>query len=184
MDECIVACEELGDARLTAVARNNRGDIALSQGELDVAGAQFAQSLELLRALGDLANVARALYNVGAVALEQGKLNEAGALLAEGLELSHRLADDEDTAWCLIALAAVAVSDKRARTGAELLGFAAALLEKIGATMKPNEQRLHDQTRSRLRDALGAAELGEALASGAKLELDDIVVRASLRAVS
>ena len=184
MDACIVACEELGDSRLTAVARNNRGDLALSQGKLDVAGAQFAQSLELLRALDDLANVARALYNLGAVAVEQGRLNEAGALLAEGLELSHRLADEEDTAWCLIALAAVAAADKRARTGAELLGFAAALLERIGATMKPNELRLYDRTRSRLRDALGAAELAEALASGAGLELDDVVVRASLRAVS
>ena len=50
--------------------------------------------------------------------------------------------------------------------------------------MKPNEQRLHDRTRNRLRDALGAAELAEALDSGAKLELDDVVVRASLRAVS
>lgn len=184
MELCIAACEELGDSRLTAVARNNRGDIALSRGELDVAGAQFANSLELLRALDDLANVARALYNLGAVAVEQGRLNEAGELLAEGLELSHRLADEEDTAWCLIALAAVAAADKRFRTGAELLGAATALLEKIGATMKLNEQRLHDRTRSRLRDALGESELTDALDSGAALGLDDVVVRASLRAVS
>jgi predicted ATPase/DNA-binding SARP family transcriptional activator len=184
MDACIAACEALADARLTAVATNNRGDIALSRDELEIARTQFARSLELLRELDDLANVARALYNLGAVALEQGRLNEAGALLAEGLELSHRIADEEDTAWCLIALAAVAVADKRPRTGAELLGFAVALLEKIGATMKLNERRLHDRTQGRLRDALGAAELAEALDAGAALELDDVVVRASLRAVS
>jgi predicted ATPase/DNA-binding SARP family transcriptional activator len=174
LDECIVACEELGDERLTAMARNNRGDVALSQGDLDVAAAQFAQSLDLLRSAGDVANVARALYNLGAVALEQERVEDAGALLLEALELSSQIADDEDTAWCLIALAALATDRGRDAEAGRLLGFAAMVLARIGATMKPFEQRLFDRTRERVLASLGEERLAEARAEGEQLALEGI----------
>jgi tetratricopeptide (TPR) repeat protein len=174
LDECIAACEEVGDDRLTALARNNRGDVALSQGDLDAAAVQFAQSLELLRSVGDVANVARALYNLGAVALEQDRLDDAGPLLLEALDLSREIADDEDTAWCLIALAAVAADRGRDEEGARLLGFASMLLDRIGATMKPFEQRLFDRTEERLLARLGEAPLGDAQAEGRGLPIDGV----------
>ena len=174
LDECIATCEELEDDRLTAMARNNRGDVALSRGDLEVAAVQFAQSLELLRSLGDVANVARALYNLGAVSLEHGQLEEAGALLLEALELSREIADDEDTAWCLIALAAVAAARGRDEAGGRLLGFAAMLLDRIGATMKPFEQRLFDRTRERLLASLGEVRLAAACAEGEQLAVDGV----------
>ena len=34
LDECIERCENVGDRRLLALAENNRGDVAFSQGEL------------------------------------------------------------------------------------------------------------------------------------------------------
>ena len=174
LDECIAASEELGNDRLTAMARNNRGDVALSQGDLDTAAVQFAQSLDLLRSVGDVANVARALYNLGAVALEQARLEDAGALLLEALELSREIADDEDTAWCLIALAAVAADRGRDEEGGRLLGFAAMLLDRIGATMKPFEQRLFDRTQGRLLESLGEERLVEAIREGEHLEMDGV----------
>jgi predicted ATPase/DNA-binding SARP family transcriptional activator len=175
LDECIVSCEELGNDRLTAIARNNRGDVALSQGDLAAAAAQFSRSLELLRSVGDVANVARALYNLGAVAVEQDRLEEAGPLLFEALELSREIGDDEDTAWCLIGLAAVAVARGRDEDGARLLGFARMLLDRIGATMKPNEQRLFDRTEERLLIALGEQGLADALGDGERLETAGIL---------
>jgi predicted ATPase/DNA-binding SARP family transcriptional activator len=175
LDECIAACEELGDERLTAMARNNRGDVALSQGALDVAADQFEQSLDLLRSAGDVANVARALYNLGAVALEQERLEDAGALLTEALELSREIGDDEDTAWCLIGLASVAAARERDEEGGRLLGYAAMLLERIGATMKPFEQRLFDRTERRLLASLGEERLSEARAGGEELTNEGIL---------
>jgi tetratricopeptide (TPR) repeat protein len=174
LDACIATCEELGDDRLTAMARNNRGDVALSRGDLEVAAVQFAQSLELLRSLGDVANVARALYNLGAVSLEHGQLEDAGALLLEALELSREIADDEDTAWCLIGLAAVAAARGRDEEGGRLLGFAAMLLDRIGATMKPFEQRLFDRTQERLLASLGEVRLAEARAEGQQLAMEGV----------
>ena len=175
LDECIAACEELGDDRLTAMARNNRGDVALSQGDLDTAALQFARSLELLRSVGDVANVARALYNLGAVALEQERLQDAGSLLLEALDLSREIADDEDTAWCLIALAAVAAARGKDEEGGRLLGFAAMLLDRIGATMKPFEQRLFDRTEERLLAGLGETRLADARAEGGQLAVDGVL---------
>lgn len=174
LDECIGACESLGDDRLMALARNNRGDVALSQGDLAMAADQFTQSLALLRAANDTANIARALYNLGAVAVEQ-RSEDAGVLLRESLELSGRVDDVEDMAWCLIALAAVA-SDKGATVdAAAMLGFTTALLDRIGATMKPFEERLFERTRGRLRETLGDAEFEDALAAGARLRRADAV---------
>ncbi|HEX6763081.1 MAG TPA: BTAD domain-containing putative transcriptional regulator [Gaiellaceae bacterium] len=173
LDECVRAAESLGDERLIALACNNRGDVALLQGDLEMAAAQFERSLGLLRSIDDTANVARALYNLGAVAAEQRRDDEAVAMLQESLELSARVDDDEDVAWCLIALAAVAARRGDAVDAASMLGFTTALLERLGATTKTFEQRLFEQTRDRLRDALGAAELEVALAAGARLPRAD-----------
>ena len=139
-----------------------------------MAADQFTQSLALLRAANDTANIARALYNLGAVAVEQRR-EDAGVLLRESLELSGRVDDVEDMAWCLIALAAVA-SDKGATVdAAAMLGFTTALLDRIGATMKPFEERLFERTRGRLRETLGDAEFEDALAAGARLRRADAV---------
>ncbi len=175
LDECIGACGAVGDDRLMALARNNRGDVALSQGDFSLATDQFAQSLELLRAVDDVANVARALYNLGAVAVEEGRTSEAGEFLLESLELSDRLDDDEDVAWCLIALAAVAASDGSGTNGVSLLGFASTILARLGATMKPFEQRLFDRTRGTLLETVGAAGFEQALEAGSRLQPDDAV---------
>ncbi len=175
LDESIRACESIGDDRLLALARNNRGDVAFSLGDLETAHDQFAASLTLLRAAGDTANIARALYNLGALAVEQRRDADAGALLREALELSDRLDDLEDLAWCLIALAAVASRAGASPEAGTMLGFTTALLERIGATMKRNEEHLFQRTRDQLREALGEAEFEDALAAGARLRRLDAV---------
>ena len=175
LDECIRASVSVGDDRLVALARNNRGDVALSQGDLDLASDQFAQSLSLLRAADDTVNIARALYNLGAVAAEQQRSDEAGALLRESLELAEQVDDVEDLAWCLIALAAVAAEDGAALDASVMLGFTTAVLDRIGATMKPFEERLFERTRARLRETLGDTELEDALAAGTRLHRADAV---------
>ena len=86
LDECIKYYAR--DDRLLALAQNNRGDVALSQGDLSAATVHFERSLEILRNLGDTANVARALYNLGAVAVEQGRFADARTLLGESIDLA------------------------------------------------------------------------------------------------
>jgi predicted ATPase/DNA-binding SARP family transcriptional activator len=169
LDECILAAESLAEPRLIALARNNRGDVALSQREFEIARGEFERSLALLREANDVANVARSLYNLGVVALEQQRLHAARELLVEALELSDGVDDKEDIAWSLIALASVGATSERMHDAALVLGFARALLGRINAISKPFERHLHDQTFERLAAAHSRAELEELLASGAHM---------------
>jgi predicted ATPase/DNA-binding SARP family transcriptional activator len=179
LDECILDCTELGDHRLLALAQNNRGDVALSQHDLDTAIHHFERSLDTLRTLGDTANVARALYNLGAVAVEQERIDDARALLGESIACAGQVGDNEDIAWCLIALAAVSVHAEQPLDGGRMLGFTSTLLNRIGATMKPFEQRLYTRTHQTLRAALGEHAFESALRDGARLQLSDAVELAS-----
>ena len=95
--------------------------------------------------------------------------------LRESLELSDRVDDVEDVAWCLIALGVVAAENGASLDAAALLGYTTALLDRIGATMKPFEARLFERTCGRLREALGDAELEDALAAGTRLHRADAV---------
>jgi predicted ATPase/DNA-binding SARP family transcriptional activator len=184
LEECIRDCADLSEDRLLALAQNNRGDVALSQGDLDTAAENFERSLAILRTLGDTANVARSLYNLGAVAVEQGRLRDGRALLGESIALAEGVGDSEDVAWCLIGLAAVAAGTDRHFEGAQMLGCATALLELIGANMKPFEERLYERTRGRVKSALGADALADALATGARLGVTAAVALADTLAAA
>jgi predicted ATPase/DNA-binding SARP family transcriptional activator len=169
LDECIDAGEALGESRLVALARNNRGDLALTQQDLAVARREFELSLALLREADDVANVARSLYNLGAVALREERERDACGYLVEALELSDRVDDKEDVVWCLIALSAVSARRGPSPEGARALGFAQSMLSRINATVKPNERLLFDETTGRLLGLLGRTRLDELLAEGAAL---------------
>ena len=119
------------------------------------------------------------MYNLGAVAVEQNRLEDARQLLAQSIALSERVGDPEDLAWCLIALAAVAARTQQTYDGARMLGFTIALLDQIGATMKPFERRLYERTREALDSALGGAQLDAAISEGKRLRLSDAVTLAS-----
>ena len=71
LDESVSRSETISDARLKALALNNRGDVALSQHDWTTAQRCFAPSLALLRTLDDTANIARSLDNLRAVALRE-----------------------------------------------------------------------------------------------------------------
>ncbi len=183
LDECISTAQSLDEPRLLALARNNRGDVALSQGKLEVAREEFGQSLALLREAGDVVNVARSLYNLGAVALEQERFGDARGLLVEALDLSCSVDDREDIAWCVIGLAAVGAASDRLHDSAVVLGFASALLERISATSKPFERRLYETTFGRLDATFGRPALDDLLATGSRMpDLDGIALARSLGA--
>jgi predicted ATPase/DNA-binding SARP family transcriptional activator len=179
LDECIDECLHLQQNRLLALAQNNRGDVSLSQRDLDSAYTHFEQSLGILRTLGDSTNITRSVYNLGAVAVEQNRLDDARSLLAESITEATRLGDHEDVAWCLIALAAIASRTNQMHHAALTLGFATALLKRIGATMKPFESSLHEHTRLALGAALGATEADSLLRDGSRLKLDAVLELAS-----
>jgi hypothetical protein len=56
-----------------------------------------------------------------------------------------------------------------------LLGAAVAVLDAMGAALKPFERRLHDTTAVRARELCGNGAFEDARRRGADLELDDAI---------
>lgn len=173
LDEAVALARTLEDKRVLALALNNRGDVALTQEDWPTASSLFAESLEVLRRLGDETNVARSLFNLGAAAFERGRDDEAHELLVDSLQRCVGLDDKEDIAWCLVALAALAERGGAAERGAALLGAADRLLEGMGATLKPYERRLYEQTSRALGSRLDEETLTALTARGRELALEE-----------
>ena len=178
LDESVALSRSLPERRIAALALNNRGDVALTQGDYDAATVFFDESLALLREAGDTANIARSLFNLGAAALESGNVSKALELLRESVSMSAAVGDKEDVAWCLVGLAAVATQGGDPDRGAAVLGAADALLEGMGALMKPFERGLQGRTLASIRKRLDAASLDEAWARGRGLAIEQAVAYA------
>ncbi len=178
LDESVALSRDVADKRLEALALNNRGDAALVQGEYQSAATLFAQSLALLRELGDTANVARSLFNLGAAKLELAATEDALRLFRESLALCRAIGDKEDVVWCLVGLSAAATRAGAVRRGAVVLGAAAALLEEMGALMKPFERGLQKRTLATIRSRLDNSAFEAAWREGQTLGLDDAVALA------
>ena len=173
LEEAVAIARTTDDERILALALNNLADHALTVG--DHAGAEplFRESLALLQRRGDTSNVARSLFNLGAVALRQGRVDEAGRHFRESLERSRETGDKEDLAWCLVGIAAVAAALDDGLRGAVLLGAAGRVLAEMGATFKPFERQLHDETEARVRAMVGVDEAAARRAAGEAMSLDD-----------
>ena len=178
LDESVELSRGLADRRVAAMALNNRGDVALTTGDYPKAVTMFEESLALLRSAGDVANVARSLFNLGAATLESGSALAARRLLHESLSLSVEVGDKEDVIWCLLAISAVAVRHGDAVQAAKLLAGATALLDELGATMKPFEQGLHERTLATIRSRVDADRLATAWAAGRRLAYADLIAAA------
>jgi tetratricopeptide (TPR) repeat protein len=171
LEEAVPLARAVGDERIAALAINNLGDLALTVGDYVRAGPLFDESLALLRARGDTANVARALFNVGAVDLQLRRPADARLRFHEGAVLAREAGDKEDLAWCLEGFAGVAAATGQGEQAAILLGAAGALLEEMGAALKPFERRLHEATEAEARALCGEAAFAAAIQKGAQMRI-------------
>ena len=112
--------------RLKSWLANHLGGVYASQGRWAEALAQYAASLELMRALGDRQGEAATLNNIGAVYRSQGRWAEALAQYAASLELMRALGDRQGEANTLMGIGNVYQSQGR---WAEALTQYAASLE-------------------------------------------------------
>lgn len=181
LEQAVALARVAGESRIAALAINNLGDLALTQGDYARAEPLFEESLSLLRERGDTANVARSLFNLGAVALMLDRLPVATDRFGEALALGQEAGDKEDMAWCLLGIAGLASAARDGHRAAMLLGAAVALLDQIGASLKPFERRLHDTTAGRAKVLCGEDAFDEARRRGAGLGLDEAIALATAR---
>ncbi len=178
LEEAVALARTVDDERITALAINNLGDLALTEGEYERARPLFEESLALLRQRGDTANIARSLFNLGAVEMMLGSTEAAAGRFGESVGLGRETGDKEDLAWCLLGVAGVAARRAEGSRAAALLGAAEALLEAIGASFKPFERHLHDDTAARAEALTGAAGFLTDRMLGAASSLDAAIAEA------
>ncbi|MDP9223194.1 MAG: hypothetical protein M3P18_04950, partial [Actinomycetota bacterium] len=83
------AAAELGDERLGAIQHMNRGAVAYSMGDLELASAEYTQAADTLRAVGDTRRLAIATHDLGLMALQRDDFMSSRKLVQESIQLSR-----------------------------------------------------------------------------------------------
>ena len=155
---------------MVAAAARMSGDDARAQ-------TIYESTLATYRAAGQTRSAAGELFNLGYVHLHQNHVAKAAELFKEGLEQYRLLNDDAGIAYCLTGFAALASAEKQPLRSAQLYGASAAILERLGITLDPDDQldvdRYSETARRQLDDARYDAEYssGRALARDRAIEL-------------
>jgi len=156
----------------------NLGIAYSGAGKHERAVALLSESVETARRAGDPAHLGSALRTLGRLLLEdEGESAPALALLHEALSISRDLMERPGIAEVLDSLAAVACRQGDPRTGALLIGAAAAVRATGGSMRQPDEDAWVIPIETELREALGEEAFAAAEAEGAALDLADALAR-------
>jgi predicted ATPase/DNA-binding SARP family transcriptional activator len=181
MDDSVAIATALGDAWLTAVMRIRRALIYVRGGEPGRAAADYTRARDELRAVGErwflslcVQGMAETQMAAGDLAAAARHARESAAVLREEPDLWF-ISRSLDT----LAMIAVASGDgaplaaARATTAARLLGAAAGLRARSGATVIGHDRDRYEEVVRTVRAALPAAEYDAIWASGELLSVDE-----------
>jgi predicted ATPase len=121
----------------------NLGDLALLEGDLETARANFRQTADKASEVSDDGGEAFGLMGLSAVALAQQDPADAAALLAPALRIAGDLKLPELIYGCLLGLAEVAAQRNEPIRAARLLAATAGLSEEMGYRPGPSEREQH-----------------------------------------
>jgi tetratricopeptide (TPR) repeat protein len=171
-EQSLALRRDLGEKSLVAGCLNNLGSLASDRGDYDAAWLRHQESLALRRELGDQSRIAQSLQNLGEVALRRGQYEQATLLYRESLVIFRDLGERLLVGRNLDALARVADGTGSPERAARLLGAAAALRERVRASLQLSDKSIYEQSVAAVRDRLGTAAFQAAWAAGAALPLD------------
>ncbi len=156
-DECLNTFQKAGDSAGVAWTLNYLGDVAREKGDFAVARSFCEQSLAAFRQLGDDWGIAGALADVASLSYDQGNNAEARALYGESIKRFQGLGHKRGVARGLESLAACAAAQSNAEQSLHLAGAAAALRQRLGAPLTPEEQPRLEKALEFARRTLGNA---------------------------
>jgi non-specific serine/threonine protein kinase len=166
---------ELGDQWGIAVSMNNLGVVADQQGEYDEACRFYEQGLAIRRELGNRLGIAESLNNLSIVAIKQGDFAKAEALEREAMNINLELGDSLGISVSLGLGGSRAAAEGRFGRSVRLRGAAAAIRDRVNASLPPSEQKGLEEDLTRIRQALGQEPFDRAWEEGRALSRDDAV---------
>ncbi len=163
---------------LLAFALYWQGRHALERGDLDRAERVLSEGHALGRALGHPPAIAHPLATLGTLLIERGALDTAATHLCDALRIHASNSDVLGCLWSLEGLARVAHGTGSFERAAQVLAFARAERERIGAGWSPPEQSVYDALLTELEKRLGSGTYREAAGRGEAMSLGDAVALA------
>jgi predicted ATPase len=155
--ECHALFRKTGDEAGAAWTLNYQGDVAREKGDFVTASHFCEQSLAAFRQLRDGWGIASALSDLAGLSSELGNISESRRLYGESLKQFQELGHKRSIARVLERFAASAAAESNAVQALHLAGAAAALRQRLGAPIPPNEKPRLEKALEFARRTLGDA---------------------------
>ena len=175
LDGALVQWRELGDAVGVARAASMRGELALYEGERELAVALLGEAIPIHERAEDNHSLAVCIVVLGDATRLGGDTRRAAERYREGLTLAVRHGKLGAAAMAIEGFAALATAWGHGGHAARLLGAAAAVRAKIGDGLMPLYRAPHDELVRQVREIVGDAAYEAAFASGQGLTPGEIV---------
>jgi predicted ATPase len=157
MEESLAIARDLGDPNAVAHALYNLGIVANHLGDAAASRAYFEESRVIHHDLGEARGEAMALQSLGALALGRGEHEVCRALLLDSLRCSEEIEDARLLSLVLTDLGTLAIATGDPERGLRLHAGGAALRHRIGAVLRPDQERPIAEAKAAAWRALGTA---------------------------
>lgn len=178
-DECLAMFRKAGDGSGVAWTLNYQGDVAREKADFAAAHSFCEQSLTAFRQLQDVWGIASTLSDLAGLNYDQGNNAEARRLYAESILRFRDLGHKRGVARVLECLAASAAAQSNAGQALRWAGAAAALRERVGAPLSPNDQPRLEKALEFARRTLGSPASLTAWMEGWAMPLEEAIQEAS-----
>ncbi len=177
-EEALAIAQSDGDALNTLLCLVNLGDVAVADGDLELARARLEEAVSIARRINAPYHLGAALDALGCLALARGDPG-AGTHLLEGLAIFVRIGDAFGVAVCSQDLGRLAWKKGLSRLAARLYGSSSALSPFISATQHGAQSAAHEEACAALRRQLGDDTFNAAFTAGGRLSMEETLDEAS-----
>jgi predicted ATPase/DNA-binding CsgD family transcriptional regulator len=177
-EESVARMRESGVRPWLAYVLADVGTRLVKDGDLERGEAWIEEGLALHREFGNKQGLGNKLTDLGLVSHEAGDTRAAARHYAESLHWLWEGGDVWYLASALEGLAAVALDTGQASEAAQLLGAAAALRERSGGAVWPDERARLAHSVMAARTALGDEVYARETAAGRALSLPEVIAQA------
>ena len=176
-EHSLALCREAGGG-LVGVLQIALGNIALAQGQEDLAQTLLEDGLRVSRETGEEGDTAIALRGLGHAARLRGDHAAARLLLARSLNIHHAQGEKRQMGVTLEQCAAQALAESQGQRAARLMGLSQTLLESLQIRPTAAEQAESEQQIACIRAVTGPASYAEASEWGRSVTWDEAVTYA------
>lgn len=174
-EESLALFRKIGDRWAVGQLLNNQACVASDQADYAEARHLLEESLSIRRQLGDKAGLALSLNTLADVVLDEGDYTVARPLLDESLAINREIGDQAAIAYLIEDYGCLAAAEGNQQRALQLVGFASALRETIGAPLPPSDQARVDKLIAPARAALSQDEAKLAWDYGRSLPLEQAI---------